>query len=286
VTGGLGAGVDQGGTGRPDPVADLDEPTVLELLREGELEVSGRLVDASNATLYCTVTLDGRSAPCVHKPVAGERPLWDFPDGTLANREVATYLVSAATGWALVPPTVMRGGPFGPGMCQLWVETEEEALGELVALRPAGRRTRGWLPVIEAVLGDGERAVLAHRDDDRLRRLAVFDVVVNNADRKGGHLLPTAAGHLYGVDHGVCFSADDKLRTLLWGWAGEPLPAEATEVLGRLAADLAGGLGATLGELLDPDEVSATRDRIDRLLAEGRHPSPGGGWPAVPWPPI
>ncbi len=271
------------GGGRTD---SLDEESALRLLLEGELSVEGRLLDASNATLYCTVTLDGVTAACVHKPVAGERPLWDFPRGTLSNREVATYLVSAATGWAIAPPTVLRNGPFGPGMCQLWIDTDADAQDELVALQDAGSPAAGWLPVFEAVLGDGRRAVLAHRDDERLRRISVFDAVVNNADRKGGHLLPTAAGHLYGVDHGVCFSTDDKLRTLLWGWAGQALTEEAADVLARLAADLEGDLGAALGGLLDSDEVAVTRERVARLLRARRHPEPNGGWPAVPWPPF
>jgi len=239
-------------------MVDLAEPEALHLLREGELDVVGRLVDASNATLYCTVSLDGATAACVHKPIAGERPLWDFPDGTLAHREVAAYAVSAATGWDVVPPTVMRDGPYGPGMCQLWIDVDETV--DLVAL--------------------------VRSDDDRLRRMAVFDAVVNNADRKGGHLLPTEAGHLYGVDHGVCFSTQDKLRTLLWRWAGQPLPAEAVPVLQTLCAELDGLLGARLGELLAPGEVRATRRRVDRLLRTGRHPEPAEGWPAVPWPPF
>jgi uncharacterized repeat protein (TIGR03843 family) len=240
------------------PDVDLNEPDVLRLLREGELDVVGRLVDASNATLYCTVSLDGVTAACVHKPIAGERPLWDFPDGTLAHREVAAYAVSAATGWDVVPPTVMRDGPYGPGMCQLWIDVDESV--DLVAL--------------------------VRSDDDRLRRMAVFDAVVNNADRKGGHLLPTAVGHLYGVDHGVCFSTHDKLRTLLWRWAGQPLPDDAVAVLRRLCGELDGALGAALSDLLAPAEVAATRRRVDRLLRTGRHPRPTEGWPAVPWPPF
>jgi uncharacterized repeat protein (TIGR03843 family) len=272
-------GVDPGG-------GVLDEADALRLLRDGELSVEGRLVDASNATLYCTVTLDGITAACVHKPVAGERPLWDFPDGTLSNREVSAYLVSAASGWGIVPPTVLREGPFGPGMCQLWIDTEPDAYDGLVSLQEAGKVAPGWLPVAEAVRGDGQPAVLAHRDDERLRRVAVLDVVLNNGDRKGGHLLPTGHGHLYAVDHGVCFSTDDKLRTLLWGWAGDPLTDEATEVLSRLAADLEGTLGGALAELLDRDEVMVTRKRVRRLLGARRHPRPSGHWPAVPWPPF
>lgn len=230
----------------------------LRLLRDGELEVQGRLVDASNATLFCTVALDGETATCVHKPVAGERPLWDFPDGTLAGREVAAYEVSVATGWDLVPPTVLRGGPFGPGMCQLWVDVDETV--DLVQL--------------------------ARSDRPDLRRMAVLDAVINNADRKGGHLLPTPDGRVYGVDHGVCFSVDDKLRTLLWQWSNDRLPAEAVEVLRGLRADLDRRLGTRLGELLTRRELQATRRRVDRLLSTGRYPLPGSDWPAVPWPPF
>jgi hypothetical protein len=234
----------------------LDE--VLRLLRAGELEVEGRLVDASNATLYCAASLDGVTAAVVYKPVRGERPLWDFPDGTLAGREVSAYLVSQATGWDVVPPTVMRDGPFGPGMCQLWVDVDEEV----------------------------DLAALARSDHPDLRRMAVFDAVVNNADRKGGHLLPRADGRVQGVDHGICFSAEDKLRTLLWQWRGRPLTDEAVEVLSRLRAELEGALGEQLGSLLTRTEVAATVSRVDRLLTERRHPEPSPDWPAIPWPPF
>ena len=230
----------------------------LDLLEHGELTVEGRLVDASNATLYCTAALDGRSAPVVYKPVRGERPLWDFPDGTLAERERAAYLVSEATGWDLVPPTVLRDGPFGTGMCQLWVDVDETV----------------------------DLAALARSDHPDLRRMAVLDAVVNNADRKGGHLLPRPDGRVQGVDHGVCFSAEDKLRTLLWQWRGQPLDDEAVEVLSRLRALLEGELGQRLSELLTGAEVRATAARVDRLLAEGRYPHPSPDWPAIPWPPF
>ena len=235
---------------------ELDD--VLRLLREGALEVEGRLVDASNATLYCSATLDGVTAAVVYKPVRGERPLWDFPDGTLAGREVSAYLVSQATGWDVVPPTVMRDGPFGPGMCQLWVHVDETV----------------------------DLAALARSDHPDLRRMAVFDAVVNNADRKGGHIIPTADGHVYGVDHGICFSVDPKLRTLLWRWAGKPLPAEAVEVLQRLADELGGELGDQLHQHLTRREVRCTQQRVAALLRTGLHPEPSGEWPALPWPPF
>ena len=238
--------------------AHIDLEAALRLLAEGELTVEGRLVDASNATLYCATSLDGLIAACVYKPVRGERPLWDFPDGTLAGREVATYLVSEATGWDLVPPTVMRDGPFGPGMCQLWVETDDAV----------------------------DLSDLARSDHPDLRRMAVLDAVVNNADRKGGHLLPRHDGRVQGVDHGICFSAEDKLRTLLWQWRGEPLTDEALEVLAHLREQLGGGLGAALAELLTGREVAATVARVDRLLAQRTHPQPSEDWPAIPWPPF
>jgi uncharacterized repeat protein (TIGR03843 family) len=241
------------------------ERAALELLERGDLDVAGRLVDASNATLFCTITGNGAQATCVYKPIAGERPLWDFPSGTLAGREVAAYLVSRATGWNIVPPTVMRDGPFGPGMCQLWIDVDEQV--DLVAL---SRR----------------------EDHPGLREMAVFDAVVNNADRKIGHLLPVADGHLYGCDHGVTFSEDYKLRTVLWQWRGEMLPRQSVEVLRRLSDGLRGGalgggwLAAELGKHLTPGEVRATRARVDALLKHRVHPFPPDDWPAIPWPPV
>jgi uncharacterized repeat protein (TIGR03843 family) len=241
-----------------EPAAGLDLDEALRLLRDGELAVEGRLYDASNATLYCNVTLDGVTAACVYKPIAGERPLWDFPDGTLAYREVAAYVVSEAFGWDLVPPTVLRDGPFGAGMAQLWVDVDDSV----------------------------DVGALVRSDDPQLRRMAVFDAVVNNADRKGGHLLPTRDGHIYGVDHGVCFAVDDKLRTLLWRWRGKRLTEPAVDALRVVRRSLDGELGAALRDLLAPEEVAATVRRVDRLLETGRHPLPNEDWPAVPWPPF
>ncbi|MEU1320298.1 SCO1664 family protein [Streptomyces tibetensis] len=257
-----------------------------ELLARGELTVRGRIREASNAALYCTVSYDGEEAACVYKPVAGERPLWDFPDGTLAQREVAAYEVSEATGWSLVPPTVLREGPYGEGMCQLWVEVTPEA--ELLALVDGEEPEPGWKAIGFAEVGEGRTALLVHADDERLRRLAVLDAVINNADRKGGHLLPTGEGRLYGIDHGVTFNAENKLRTLLWGWAGEPLTLEATGVLEGLRTGLAEGgtLAARLEPLITGAEIDATRARVGALLASGTHPEPSGEWPAIPWPPV
>ncbi|WP_346080176.1 MULTISPECIES: SCO1664 family protein [Actinomycetes] len=260
------------------------DPGAAELLARGELTVRGRIRDASNAALFCTVAHDGREADCVYKPVAGERPLWDFPDGTLAAREVAAYEVSEATGWGLVPPTVLRDGPYGEGMCQLWIEVSPEP--ELLALVDGEEPEPGWKAIGLAEVGEGRTALLVHADDERLRRLAVLDAVINNADRKGGHLLPTADGRLYGIDHGVTFNAEDKLRTLLWGWAGEPLTAEAVGVLKGLRDALDGALGERLGPLITTAELDATRARVAALLASGLHPEPGGDWPVIPWPPV
>ncbi|MCX4556694.1 MULTISPECIES: SCO1664 family protein [Streptomyces] len=259
--------------------------TTAELLAEGELTVRGRIREASNAVLLCDVTYEGQTASCVYKPVAGERPLWDFPDGNLARREVAAHEVSEATGWGLVPTTVLRDGPYGEGMCQLWIDAVSEG-SELLALVDGEEPGEGWKAVGFAEVGEGRTALLVHADDERLRRLAVLDVVINNGDRKGGHLLPAPEGRLFGIDHGVTFNAENKLRTLLWGWAGEKLTAEAVEVLERLRGALDGTLGVRLGELITAAELDATRARVASLLASGRHPEPSGDWPAIPWPPV
>ncbi|SRR5216683_445233 len=250
--------------GAGDGDAAAAETAAIELLGQGTLEVEGRLVAASNATLYCQVRHGGTQAACVYKPVAGERPLWDFPQGTLAGREVAAYTVSHAAGWDVVPPTVYRDGPFGPGMCQLWIDAD---------------------PSVDVV------ALARRSDHGGLRDMAVFDAVVNNADRKMGHLLPTVEGHLYGCDHGVCFAEEYKLRTVLWQWRGKSLPRRAVEALRRLHSLLddggsGGGLCAELSGLISAGEVHATRRRIDLLLKHRVHPYPPEDWPAIPWPPV
>ncbi|MCM1938584.1 SCO1664 family protein [Streptomyces sp. G3] len=271
---------------RIPPRSVTTDAAAAELLALGELTVRGRIRDASNAALYCTVTHEGREAACVYKPVAGERPLWDFPDGTLAQREVAAYEVSEATGWGLVPPTVLRDGPYGEGMVQLWIEAVPDT--ELLALVDEEEPGPGWKGIALAEVGEGRTALLVHADDERLRRLAVLDAVINNADRKGGHLLPAAGERLYGIDHGVTFNAENKLRTLLWGWAGDPLTAEALVVLDALRQALKDGgtLATRLAALITGAELDATRARVDALLASGKHPEPSGEWPAIPWPPV
>ncbi|MFI5858397.1 SCO1664 family protein [Streptomyces parvulus] len=271
---------------RIPPRSVTTDAAAAELLALGELTVRGRIREASNAALYCTVTHEGREAACIYKPVAGERPLWDFPDGTLAQREVAAYEVSEATGWGLVPPTVLRDGPYGEGMVQLWIEAVPET--ELLALVDTEEPGPGWKGIALAEVGEGRTALLVHADDERLRRLAVLDAVINNADRKGGHLLPAEGDRLYGIDHGVTFNAESKLRTLLWGWAGDPLTGEALTALDALREALKDGatLATRLGGLITPAELDATRARVDALLASGKHPEPGGEWPAIPWPPV
>ncbi|WP_374214692.1 SCO1664 family protein [Streptomyces sp. SKN60] len=261
-------------------------PTTIELLTAGELTVVGRVREASNAVLFCSVAYEGERADCVYKPVAGERPLWDFPDGTLAQREVAAFELSEATGWGLVPPTVLRDGPYGEGMVQLWVEPDPAA--QLLALVEDDEAGEGWKAVGPAQIAEDRTALLVHADTPELRRLAVLDAVINNGDRKGGHLLPAPDGRLYGIDHGVSFHVEDKLRTLLWGWAGEDLTDEAVTVLTRLYALLAPGtpLAERLGALLTAAEVAALRERVAVLRGTGRHPEPSGQWPAIPWPPV
>ncbi len=268
-----------------DAPAVLAEDDALELLRRGEMELEGRLVDASNTTLRAVITLDGLTARCVYKPVRGERPLWDFPDGTLAGREVSAFLVSQATGWGLVPPTVLRDGPLGPGACQLWIEEPAESPG-LVGFVPAYEVPAGWFAVAQARDDDGDAYALAHADDPRLARLAVLDAVINNADRKGGHVLVGPGERVYGVDHGVSFHVENKLRTVLWGWTGRALPAEATEVLADLAVRLDGALGEALEEHLTVAEVQHVRLRVRRLARRKTFPTPPQDWPAVPWPPV
>jgi hypothetical protein len=243
----------------------LDHATTLDVLREGEIDIIGRIVGSSNNAMLVSVT---RVCPdpepvqvlhAVYKPILGERPLNDFPDGTLARREVAAWHVSEASGWGIVPPTVLREGPFGEGMVQSFVEADPE------------------VDVVSMILGD----------DPRLRRMAVLDAVMNNTDRKGGHILAVDGGRqIHGVDHGVCFSTVPKLRTVLWGWRGKPLEPDELEGLRRIRQGLDGALGATLRTLVSRSEVRATIRRTDALLANRTFPFPSPTWPAIPWPPF
>lgn len=245
----------------------------------GDLELVGRITVASNATFLATVG----PTKVVYKPVTGERPLWDFPDGTLANREVAAYLVSKAFGWGVVPRTFLRDGPLGPGMVQVWQEPDAgQDPVDVVAAHAVP--SDGWRAVFQGVDDDDQPLTLVHEDSPALRRMAVFDVVVNNADRKGGHVLPTSDGHRFGVDHGVTFHVEHKLRTVLWGWRGEALAPDELAGVERVRAELDAGLGQRLSELLTGDELAALATRCDRLLRTGVFPGPSGDMPAFPWP--
>jgi uncharacterized repeat protein (TIGR03843 family) len=242
------------------------------------LELTGRIRTASNATFLARLD----DVPVVYKPVAGERPLWDFPDGRLADREVAAYLVSEALGWGVVPRTWLRDGPLGEGMVQLWQDVDPAR--EAVDLVPVDDLPDdGWRVVLEGDGDDGPVALI-HEDTEALRRMAVFDVVVNNADRKGAHVLALPDGSRRGVDHGLTFHAEHKLRTVLWGWVGDPLSAVEVAGVERLRDDLSGTLGTELAALLTSGEVDALDARCARLIASPEFPGPRGPMPAVPWP--
>jgi len=258
------------------------EPAVL---IGGDIVLKGRVLPASNLTFFGEVRLDGSSVRCVYKPVSGERPLWDFPDGTLAAREVAAYTVSEALGWSVVPLTVLREGPFGVGMVQIWRDPDQTQ--DPIDIVPVDQVPVGYLHVVDAIDAQGDPVALVHEDTEALRRMAVFDAVVNNADRKGGHVLAMPDAHRYGVDHGVSFHVDNKLRTVLWGWAGEPLhPEDAATLEGFTEAvgTKGGPLLTSLARLLDAREIDALRERCRRLLRDRRMPLPSGDWPAIPWP--
>ena len=266
---------------------------IAELLTTGELSVIGRIRSASNATFLCECTADERSVHCVYKPVAGEAPLWDFPDGTLAGRERAAYLVSDALGWEIVPHPVIRDGPAGPGMVQLWVDQPGDGLTDvpepdddsldLVDLVPAGPLPAGYLAILQAYDQAGDAVTLVHADDDRLRRMAVFDVLINNADRKGGHILAGVDGRVRGVDHGVTLHTEDKLRTVLWGWSGKPVDDELLTAVAQLGVRVRDGLGEQLREHITAREVAALNARIVALLDDPVMPSPDRHRP-IPWP--
>ncbi|TNM70323.1 SCO1664 family protein [Streptomyces sp. NP160] len=278
---------------QPDRVP-ADPQEVLELLGTGELEVTGRVLGASNTTLLARASSGERSLACVYKPVAGEAPLWDFPDGTLAGREVAAALVSEAAGWGVVPPTVLREGEFGLGSVQAWVGPGPDIAGESAPEPGAGvidvvqpsRVPRGWLTVVQGEGYRGEAVSLVHADDPALARMAAFDAVVNNADRKGGHVLRGLDGGVRGVDHGLTFHSDPKLRTVLWGWAGKPFPDDVVALLEATAAALDGELAEVLSTLLTDDELLAAELRVERLLQRRRFPKPPPGGRALPWPPF
>ena len=245
------------GNERASNAPDLSVPAPL---AAGEIEVLGALPESSNAALLVRCVTPDDSVLAVYKPMRGEAPLWDFPDGTLHRREVAAFEVARALGWPRVPPTVLRDGPFGPGSMQRFISFD---------------------PAEHFFTLEVEHA-------DTFRRIAMFDLAVNNADRKGGHCLLDEDGEIWVIDHGVCFAVEPKLRTVIWTFVDEPLPADAVDDLRRVQDGLTEGgeIAATLGALLAPDEVAATADRIDRLLADGRFPEPEPGVRPFPWPPI
>jgi uncharacterized repeat protein (TIGR03843 family) len=260
------------------------------VLQRGELTVIGRIRSASNATFLCEAHLDQHQAHCVYKPIAGEAPLWDFPDGTLAGRELSAYLISDALGWNIVPYTIIRDGPAGRGMLQLWVDQPGDEVGDelqagpdLIDLLPAGHIPPDYLPVLQAYDYAGDEVTLVHADDIRLRRMAVFDVLINNADRKGGHILSGVDGMVYGVDHGVSLHVEDKLRTVLWGWAGKPVDDDTVEILATFRDKLRGSLGEQLVEHITHREVAALHARTVALLDNPVMPTPDRRRP-IPWP--
>jgi uncharacterized repeat protein (TIGR03843 family) len=228
---------------------------ISHFLAQGTLTVTGRLVDASNATLFGSITHEDQSMDVIYKPIAGERPLWDFPDGTLADREYAAFLLSNLAGFNCVPPTILREGPAGLGMVQLWIDIDESI----------------------------DLAQFFGSDEPSLRNLAIFDACINNTDRKIGHLLPEESGHLFACDHGVTFHVEDKLRTVLWQWAGDSLTDVELETLKKVA-DLVKSQEELFLTHVTHDEFLALVMRIERLLTSGVMPLPSDEWPAIPWP--
>ena len=291
-----------GPDGEPDLPGVGSSADVVEVLRRGELVVLGRIPSASNATLVCDVVLEDVELRCVYKPVRGEVPLWDFPDGTLAGREVASYLISEALGWGVIPETVLRDGPVGFGMVQRWVDTPDntdrphpgvsgelpDGRVDLVDLCPPAAVPVGYRAVLRALDSLGETVVLVHADDPRLQRMAVLDVILNNADRKGGHVLEGLDGGVYGIDHGICLHSEDKLRTVLWGWAGETVPAHLVADLAELAQRLESpddALRSDLADHITDDEIDALALRAFVIAETGAMPLPPGHRP-IPWPPF
>jgi len=238
----------------------LSEERARLVLREGDVDVLGRMPWSSNATLLVNLTLDDDELLAIYKPQRGERPLWDFPRGTLCHREVAAFEVSRALDWKIVPDTVLRDGPAGSGMMQRFVEHDPE---------------------------EHYFTLLAEHDDD-FRRMAVFDIVINNTDRKGGHCLRALAdGTIFGIDHGVSFHTQWKLRTVIWDFAGESIGPGVCADLRRFAGELERGqVGDHLGELLDRFELDALRARTEHLLATGTLPEPDRDYHSYPWPTI
>ena len=238
--------------------AGLTDPRVPAALATGELEILGLLPNSSNYTFLARATTADEELLAVYKPRRGETPLWDFARGTLCQREVAAYLLAVALGWPNIPATLLREGPEGEGSVQLFIAFDPEQ---------------------HYFTMEGTR-------DDDFRRVALFDLVVNNADRKGGHCLLASDDTIWVVDHGVCFHEEPKLRTVIWTFVGEAIQDTLLADLHRLRDDLAGGrLHEELTALLSSDERAALGERLDRLIADARFPEPGPGRP-YPWPPV
>jgi uncharacterized repeat protein (TIGR03843 family) len=247
--------------------AEAEVDARLAALGAGEVELVGRLADSSNQAFVVLCRQGPLVVPAVYKPAEGERPLWDFPPG-IHRREVAAYLLSELLGLGLVPETVERvDAPFGPGSLQRFVPADFAEHYFTLVEQPA--------------------------QQERLRALAAFDVVANNADRKAGHVLAEPSGTLWAIDNGLCFHAEPKLRTVIWEFAGQELPEDLREPLARLLAALTGRRRADpptqrhlelLGDLLEPEERAALVRRIRQLLARGRLPSPDPRRRPYPWP--
>lgn len=237
--------------------------SMLDVLLYGDIEVEGMLPYSSNFTLLARVAYEGEAAYAVYKPRRGERPLWDFPRGTLCCREVAAYLVSETLGFGFVPPTVLREGPHGVGSLQLFIDHDPEE--HLLTMYEAG----GY--------------------EDDILRLAAFDYLVNNADRKSGHCLKGTGGEMWAIDHGICFHEEYKLRTVLWDFIGQPFPPDVVQALGyfRRCFEDARILDfkRSLQHLLTPLEIQALGQRLEYMMTRGTYPRPGHG-PAIPWPPV
>ena len=219
------------------------------------LKIVGRLVDASNATLQAIIEESDPAIKVIYKPIAGEKPLWDFEDGNLASRELAAFIVSDSGGFDVVPFTTLRDGPFGLGMVQQWIEIDSNV--DIIEFGQSG--------------------------DKQLKRLALFDAVINNTDRKFGHLLLDNSGKLYGCDHGVAFHKEDKLRTVLWQFAGQDFDQEEIDLLDTLVKI---DWNDKLSNFLTHDEIQALYLRIEKLIHQRKFPEPSPSWPAVPWPPV
>lgn len=261
---------------------DDRHPALTTELTDGELEITGRLMQASNATFVGQLRCEDREVQVVYKPTRGERPLWDFPRHTLAFREVAAYEISRLGGFDVVPVTVLADGPAGQGSLQIWVEEDTDEDHPLVDLIPATALPKsGYFDVVDGLDRYDSTVSVVHADHPLLRTMAVLDALINNADRKGGHIIGSL-GRVFGVDHGISFHAEDKLRTLLWGWAGTPLTAADIASIDAVQD----GAIETLAPLLADDEIEALLLRAEGLLAAGELPYPTGGWPKIPWPPF